>query len=119
MSQSCEYVVCGAMLKCNKGTSQTPIKATHDSSIHTQGKKVCTKEDKIPFQNISPFGMCSVTKMACIPSLREWNIPNSVSANNTKALLVKRAKAQCALGGTVTIQKSGQMGGQGIFADGT
>lgn len=53
------YLIDTTQLKCDKGTSPTPLTVTSQSFMKIEGKLQATEEDKQPNSNIKPFGMCS------------------------------------------------------------
>ncbi|SHL13226.1 DUF4280 domain-containing protein [Chryseobacterium polytrichastri] len=94
-------------LKCDKGTTPAPITVTSQSFMSIGGKLQATEEDKQPNSNIKPFGICSVLKSSCTPSLVKWQ-DTSVFEIDGKKELLDSSTCQCSVGGKISIVNSTQ-----------
>ncbi|WP_165024381.1 DUF4280 domain-containing protein [Dysgonomonas sp. ZJ279] len=104
-----EYATKGAMLTCTCGAAPSQLQVTSNTLYSVQGNMVATVSDKVPNTNIMPFGVCSVTQKPCKPSPIMWSgFITSVEIPGGNPLL-KTSMLQCALGGSIKFQNSGQM----------
>lgn len=94
-------------LKCDKGTSPTPLTVTSQSFMKIEGKLQATEEDKKPNTNIKPFGMCSVLRSSCSPSPIKWENTSDFKIEDKKELL-DSSTCQCSIGGEISIVQSAQ-----------
>ncbi|MFC3758059.1 PAAR-like protein [Chryseobacterium tructae] len=67
-----QHIIDTTQLKCDKGSSPTPLTVTSQSFMSIDGKLQATEKDKQPNINIKPFGMCSVLRSSCAPSPIKW-----------------------------------------------
>ena len=102
-----KHVTETAQLKCDKGTTPTPLSVTSQSFMSIEGKLQATEEDKKPNVNIKPFGVCSITKSSCSPAPIKWQ-DTSVFEIDGKKELLDSSTCQCSLGGKISIVKSAQ-----------
>lgn len=106
-----EYATKGAMLKCTGGSCPSKLQVTSNSLLSVQGNEVATISDKIPMTNIMPFGSCKLKPFSppCVPAPIMWTgFLNSVEIPGGNPLL-KTSTIQCACGGMISIQNSGQV----------
>lgn len=106
-----EYATKGAMLMCTGGSAPSKLQVTSNSLLSVQGNMVATVSDKIPMTNIMPFGTCSLKPFSppCVPAPLMWTgFLNSVQIPGGNPLLLT-SKIQCACGGMISFQNSGQM----------
>ncbi len=101
------YLIDTTQLKCDKGTSPTPLTVTSQSFMKIEGKLQATEEDKQPNSNIKPFGMCSVLRSSCTPSPLKWDNISDFEIEGKKELL-DSSTCQCAIGGKILVVKSAQ-----------
>lgn len=99
-------------LKCDKGTTPTPITVTSQSFMKIEGKLQATEEDKQPNSNIKPFGQCKLKPttggfLPCIPAPIKWQ-DTSVFEIDGKKELLDNSTCQCSVGGKISIVKSAQ-----------
>lgn len=94
-------------LKCDKGTTPTPITVTSQSFMSIGGKLQATEEDKQPNSNIKPFGTCSILRSSCMPSPVKWQNTSVFEIDGKKELL-DSSTCQCSIGGKISIVKSVQ-----------
>jgi len=104
-----EYATKGAILICTCGAAPSKLQVTSNNLLSVQGNIVATTSDKTPNTNILPFGVCSLTQKPCKPSPIAWTgFLTSVEIPGGNPLL-KTSMIQCALGGGIQFQNSGQM----------
>ncbi|MYY27261.1 PAAR-like protein [Elizabethkingia anophelis] len=96
-----------ASLICDKGISPSILKVTNNSFYKIENKTIATELDKDSGINISTFGICSVTKIACCPAITKWeNIAKNSSVNNYK-ILTDKSSCQCVVGGKISVLSKG------------
>ncbi|MFV0418266.1 MAG: DUF4280 domain-containing protein [Dysgonomonas sp.] len=106
-----EYATKGAILMCTGGSAPSPLQVTSNSLLSVQGNMVATVSDKVPNTNIMPFGTCSLKPFSppCMPVPIMWTgFLTSVQIPGGNPLLLT-SKIQCACGGMISFQNSGQM----------
>lgn len=106
-----EYATKGAILQCTCGAAPSQLQVTSNSLFAVQGNMVGTTSDKIPMTNIMPFGTCKLKprNAACVPAPTMWaGFLASVEIPGGNPLL-KTSTIQCATGGLIQFQNSGQM----------
>jgi hypothetical protein len=109
-----EYVTAGALLKCTCGMAPSQFQVTSQTFYTIQGKLAATTNDKAPMTNIMPFGTCKMKPtltgfLPCIPAPTVWTgFLASVEIGSGNAL-VDSSTIQCAAGGCISFQNSGQM----------
>ncbi|MCL1935162.1 MAG: DUF4280 domain-containing protein [Defluviitaleaceae bacterium] len=107
-----EYVVNGATTKCTLGTAKSKLLMPMSHGVFLKDKPQCNVGDRIPIKNILPFGNCTISSPPppCVPvTPAPWanKKDTTLSINDQKALL-KNANCFCAIGGTISIEDSGQ-----------
>ncbi|WP_336960502.1 DUF4280 domain-containing protein [Chryseobacterium contaminans] len=102
-----QYITDTTLLKCDKGTTPTPITVTSQSFMHIDGMLQATEEDKQPNINIKPFGICSILRSSCTPNLIHWESTSVFEIEGKKELL-DNSICQCSTGGKISILKSNQ-----------
>ncbi|WP_197027611.1 DUF4280 domain-containing protein [Prevotella sp. 10(H)] len=105
-----EYATKGAMLICTCGTAPSKLLVTSNNLLHVQGNAVATISDKIPITNIKPFGACTAKPFnpPCMPAPTVWaGFISSVQVPGGNPLL-NSSTIQCACGGMISFQNSGQ-----------
>ena len=112
-----DYVVSLALAKCSMGTLPLPLPVTSQPLHLVGGLAVATELDLAPLVNIPCFGICQqLTKLAsgvptpCVPVPTGWKGANPARKIMGLKPLLEKATCQCALGGTVSFQNSGQFG---------
>ena len=112
-----DYVVSLALAKCSMGTLPLPLPVTSQPLHLVGGLAVATELDLAPLVNIPCFGICQqLTKLAsgvptpCMPVPTGWKGANPARKIMGLKPLLEKATCQCALGGTVSFQNSGQFG---------
>jgi hypothetical protein len=109
-----EYATKGAILKCTCGSAPSQLQVTSNTSVSVQGNMAGSISDKIPMTNIMPFGTCSLKPYSggyrpCTPAPTMWTgFLASVQIPGGNPLL-KTSTIQCATGGLIQFQNSGQM----------
>lgn len=102
-----QHITDTTQLKCDKGTSPTPLTVTSQSFMSIDGKLQATEEDKQPNTNIKPFGMCSVLRPSCTPAPIKWDNTSDFEIESKKELL-DTSTCRCSVGGKISIVKSAQ-----------
>ncbi|WP_284345840.1 PAAR-like protein [[Clostridium] colinum] len=54
-----EYLVRGALLKCRCGSHERKLNILKDHGVYVEEKPLAHKLDKLEFENIMSFGVCS------------------------------------------------------------
>lgn len=114
-----EYATNGAGLKCSCGSAPSKLQVISNTLYSVQGQLVATTSDKAPMVNIKPFGTCALKPTIsgyapCIPAPTVWaGFINSVQIPGGNPLL-KTSTIQCACGGLISFQDSGQMKGEKV-----
>lgn len=106
-----EYGTKGAQLVCTGGTAPSTFYVKANTLLHVQGNAVGTTSDKIPNTNIMPFGSCTMQRRnpPCMPAPTAWvGFLTSVQIPGGNPLL-NTSTIQCACGGKISFQNSGQM----------
>ncbi|WP_322545176.1 PAAR-like protein [Elizabethkingia miricola] len=96
-----------ASLQCNQGFSPSQLKVTHNNFYKVANQFVATENDKVSETNIPNFGICSITKIKCIPAPIEWE---SMSINSNICdlkILTDKSTCQCSLGGKISVVNKG------------
>lgn len=103
-----KHITESTQLKCDKGTTPTPLSVTSQSFMQIDGKLQATEDDKQPNVNIKPFGNCSLkNNNACVPVVVKWQDVSVFEIDGKKELL-DSSNCQCIVGGKITIVKSVQ-----------
>lgn len=97
-----QHITDTTQLKCDKGTSPTPLTVTSQSFMNIDGKLQATEEDRQPNTNIKPFGMCSVLRSSCTPSPIKWDNTSNFEIEGKKELL-DTSTCQCSVGGKISV----------------
>lgn len=108
-----EYIVTGALCRCDIGTAPAvPFKGTVNFQIKMGMKPVCTVMDKMPGANLPPtFGTCSLkppTMPMCVPIPTLWTGFCTKVRIKMQPALLKGSKLPCAIGGMISFVNSGQ-----------
>ncbi|MDG4655142.1 DUF4280 domain-containing protein [Chryseobacterium arthrosphaerae] len=102
-----QHIIDTTLLKCDKGTSPTPLTVTSQSFMKIEGMLQATEEDKQSNTNIKPFGMCSVLRSSCSPSPIKWENTSDFEIEGKKELL-DSSTCQCSIGGQISVVKCAQ-----------
>jgi len=109
MPDPLEYVVKGAIMKCNMGTSIGELTPTHNQTINISEGLVATKADKTNKVNIPSFGNCNCGKISlCEPTPTDWVDTYKVKVKGQDAIIYK-SKLPCGKGGIIKFVTSGQV----------
>jgi len=103
-----KYVPEGWWISCDKGTCPSQLRVTHDNNTNAFSVPLGTEADIIPFFNIKPIGICTITKGMCIPAIfkLKWeNTKNDVKVNGNK-VLKEDSYAQCLLTGKLELHET-------------
>ncbi|MFS4432206.1 DUF4280 domain-containing protein [Chryseobacterium sp. S90] len=96
-----------ASISCDKGASPSSLMVTSNCFYKADGKLIATEEDKKTEINIGSFGICSVTKIKCIPVIAIWeNTAKGTCINNHK-ILTDKSTCHCAIGGKISVVNKG------------
>lgn len=114
MSQTGQELVCnGALCRCDKGATPSPLQVTSNQFAYLQGKLVATSLDK----TFAPFGTCAVkNNTACVPVLLLWEkVFELVTLDPAGSHpLLEKSTIKCSMGGTVSIFKTLQIAVPGV-----
>jgi len=103
MSQVGQELVChGAVCRCDKGTTPSPLQVVSPHNSQLQDKLVATTQDK----TFVPFGSCALkNNNACVPALQVWqDVFDLVEVNSPgRHPLLEKSTILCAVGGKVSI----------------
>ncbi|MCA6068706.1 DUF4280 domain-containing protein [Chryseobacterium sp. RG1] len=102
-----QYITNTTQLKCDKGTSPTPITVTSQSFMCIDGKLQATEDDKQPNTNIKPFGTCRILRSSCNPAPVKWQHTSPFEIDGKKELLDSSA-CPCFIGGKISVVKPAQ-----------
>lgn len=113
-----DYVVRGAKVVCNYGSSSCVLNLINRNGIYTADEKQLITSNDYKSENVKGFGMCKKNKnnwCKCKPELREWsdvvNINLIISNEDAKKpgrAVTQNATTICSKGGIVSFQTSGQ-----------
>lgn len=108
-----EAVVTGGKCKCSFGTSPGNLCASSDSTILSgPSKPVLSEEDNKAGVNIMPMGQCNANPNAPVPCNpncpTKWIGESRTFTMDGKCVLLKDWTICCSLGGTITIESTGQ-----------
>lgn len=102
-----EIITEKASLFCDKGASPSLLKVTSNCFYKADCKLIATEEDKKTEVNISSFGVCSVTKIACIPVIIKWENTAKGTRINNHRILTDKSTCHCSTGGKITVISKG------------
>jgi len=103
-------VVNGAILKCDKGTTPSPLVVTTSPFVQISARQIATIGDNMPLVNVFPFGICSITQKPCVPiTPLPWH-PGGIGIPTGSPFLVlpKNSLLGCMLGGFVEVKDAAQ-----------
>ncbi|MCL1935054.1 MAG: DUF4280 domain-containing protein [Defluviitaleaceae bacterium] len=110
-----EYVVRGACLECTKGSHPRKLNLPKCHGVYITGHPMIHQFDSVPIENISPFGICSVTGSPCVPntSMGWVNVHDRtlIADNDTRVpypSVTTESFLVCTLGGVIEPKTSGQ-----------
>lgn len=115
-----EYVVQGALAKCQFGATLGVLKVLDNSGVYMNGKRAATTQTLgNPFQPPC-FGLCNINPSSpkpCTPTVTSWtDFYDGVCINNGSFPLTETSKATCAMGcpHCISMQTTGQIAIPGI-----
>ncbi|GIZ16048.1 DUF4280 domain-containing protein [Capnocytophaga catalasegens] len=91
-----------SLLKCDKGSLLGILKVTSQNFVKVNEFLQATEKDCNPNENITPFGICSITQKPCVLNLLQWQHTFNFHLVNNMASLTEKSKIPCALGGMIT-----------------
>ncbi|MBT2623753.1 DUF4280 domain-containing protein [Chryseobacterium sp. ISL-6] len=94
-------------LSCDKGVAPSNLKVTSNVFYKADNKLIATEQDKQPVVNIPPFGLCLVTRIACVPSITKWDNTAEDTCINTQKVLTEKSKCSCSIGGIISVIDKG------------
>lgn len=97
----------GALVQCDKGVKPSKLKVSSQDFCQAEGKLIATEEDKQAEVNVPNFGICTVTRSKCVPSIIKWDNPTSKDEINGFKILTEASTCQCAVGGKIVVQHKG------------
>ena len=97
----------GAILLCDKGVKPSQLKVTSQDFCKAQEKLIATAQDLLPEVNIPNFGVCSIMRSNCIPSILKWNDTAEIDSINEQKILTEDSTCNCTVGGKISIQHKG------------
>lgn len=114
-----EHVTKGAMMTCTCGTVPSQLQITSNTFFFIQGNLAATTNDKVAMTNIMPFGTCLLQPvmsgfLPCMPAPAAWTGFAPTVQLETGNLLLQTATIQCATGGLISFQNSGQINPQKV-----
>ncbi|SMO72624.1 protein of unknown function [Chryseobacterium rhizoplanae] len=102
-----EIITERASLLCDKGVTPSLLKVTSNCFYQADNKLIATEEDKQTEINIGSFGICTVTKIKCIPVIAKWeNTAKDTCINNHK-VLTEKSTCHCGTGGKISVTNKG------------
>ncbi|MEZ0611499.1 DUF6531 domain-containing protein [Fibrella sp. WM1] len=97
-----KYVPDGTFTTCDKGAGFSTLGVLPTSS-QLYGKLLANENDKITAVNIRPMGLCSITKVVCVPAPLMWmSVKNNVQRDGGR-LLQEDSTIQCTIGGKISL----------------
>jgi hypothetical protein len=106
-----KYVVRGALVQCNQGSTPSRLNLPKSHGIYVKGKPILNDRDSAANVNVMPFGDCSVCCGPCRPALApEWDSAKGDALVKGRPALITESVLSCSLGGVITIKNDGQLG---------
>ena len=104
-----KYVVRGAQVKCNKGSSSTNLNLPKSHGVYINDKPVLNDSDRAAGTNVMPFGRCKILKGPCSPSLAsKWDKTKLNTLIKGQPALMSNSVLSCTIGGAIKIESDGQ-----------
>ncbi|VBB09032.1 Hypothetical protein LUCI_4318 [Lucifera butyrica] len=104
------YVVRGGTVQCNRGSTPTRLNLPKSHGVYVNGKAVFNDKDQAADVNVMPFGTCGVTDGPCHPILFPvWKATKEDTLIKGRPAVISQSYLSCAVGGTITITKDGQL----------
>ncbi len=92
-----------AQLQCDKGSTPARLKVSSQNFSFAGNKLVATENDKVANSNIMPFGVCSITKAACMPTVLKWENTAKKDTINDLKVLLETSTCKCTIGGNIKV----------------
>jgi len=121
-----KLVVHGAQLKCNQGTSLSPLAVVPVNRGFADDAPMATIQEYVAFTNVAPFGLCRslanpqvaaataahlgvLTPMPCIPKTTgPWSPGSTFADLNGVPVLTDDSKCECQWAGAIEVVTPGQ-----------
>ncbi len=97
-----------SVLQCSCGSSPSQLKVTSVDKHFINDNLRATEEDNKAYENIFPFGICSLTQKTCEPAPQKWLNKVDWCQVNGMASITDRCKLSCSKGGLITCKDAGQ-----------
>lgn len=97
------YIPHNSFLECDKGNTPTQLKVTHHKGAKIYGEYLASEADMIPSENISSFGICSLTGDVCGFEPIYWDRCNENAKVNGYKLVFEDACLLCKKGGKIKV----------------
>lgn len=97
-------VTTGSSAECTFGTAPGELIADFDTGLLVDGSIALTIDMVVAEVNITSFGVCAVTEVACVPVVVDTWTPGSVTASETGLGYVNDTSiCNCSMGGVISI----------------
>lgn len=96
-----------AVLLCDKGAKPSQLKVTSQTFSKAENKLIATDQDKQAETNIPSFGVCTITKNKCTPTIIKWDKTTEKDTINNYKILSEDSTCQCTVGGKISCQHKG------------
>ena len=91
-------------LKCTCGSATSNLEVS--CSVNAENNPVARATDAIPFVNIQPFGICSITQTPCTPATIQWSEACDSVLVSGVPVISEDSKLTCAVGGTIIAESA-------------
>lgn len=106
-----KYVVRGALVACDKGSSPSRLNLPKSHGAYFKDCPVLIDTDRVPGVNVMPFGACSIRRGPCMPATAPyWNITKEDTLIKGRPALLTTSTLVCIVGGAITVKDAGQTG---------
>jgi hypothetical protein len=116
-----KLVASGAQIRCSEGLASSQLSLTPAATVELGGVSAATVQNRLPFLNIAPFGMCKtqanpqvaaataaamgvLTPMPCIPVvLAPWTPGATTVELSGDKVLTDDSRCSCLWTGEITV----------------
>ncbi|WP_426478073.1 DUF4280 domain-containing protein [Chryseobacterium sp. CBSDS_008] len=102
-----EIITEKASLLCDKGAAPSSLSVTSQCCYRADGKLIATEADKNTEVNIGSFGLCSITRIKCIPVVIKWENTAKQNSFNDHKVLTEKSICHCTTGGQISVTHKG------------